>query len=203
MLTRGVAARLAELAVVAVAVAASGITSGQDAACRAPAPPAIRWDAADPGVVTKVRKRAIDLIVLHKAEGSLSDCIAWFKDPLNGVSAHYCVDEREIVQMVRDEDVAWHAGNWKYNERSIGIENSGYNAKDDLGDAHYRKLASLVASLCAKHGIPVDRDHIIGHDEVPDPFHKGRFGGANHHTCPGTYFDWTLFLRYVREASSP
>jgi N-acetyl-anhydromuramyl-L-alanine amidase AmpD len=192
----------AGLAVVAVAVAASGITSGQDGA-RAPARPAVRWDAADPGVVTKVRKRTIDRIVIHKAEGSLKDCVAWFKDPLNGVSAHYCVDDREIVQMVHDQDVAWHAGNMSYNERSIGIENSGYNAKDDVTDAHYRKLASLVASLCAKYAIPVDRDHIIGHGEVPDPFHKGRLGGADHHTCPGKYFDWTLFIRYVREASSP
>ena len=28
--------------------------------------------------------------------------------------------------MVAEQDIAWHAGNWDYNTRAIGIEHEGY-----------------------------------------------------------------------------
>ena len=28
--------------------------------------------------------------------------------------------------MVPERDIAWHAGNWPYNETSIGIEHAGF-----------------------------------------------------------------------------
>ena len=31
-----------------------------------------------------------------------------------------------MAQCVRDADIAWHAGNWKWNKHSIGIEHEGY-----------------------------------------------------------------------------
>ena len=34
--------------------------------------------------------------------------------------------------MVPDEDIAWHAGYWPYNESSIGIEHEGF--VDDPGN---------------------------------------------------------------------
>jgi hypothetical protein len=46
--------------------------------------------------------------------------------------------------------------------------------------------------------LPIDRRHLIGHNEVPDPFHPGLFGGYSHHTDPGRYWDWRRYLAYVR-----
>src|SRR5581483_8554984 len=63
--------------------------------------------------------------------------------------------------------------------------------------AQLRGLAALTAWLCDRYGIPKDRSHIIGHDEVPDPYNPGQFGGSGHHQDPGPYFDWTTFMSYV------
>ena len=60
-----------------------------------------------------------------------------------------------------------------------------------------RSSAQLAAYLCNKYGIPRDRSHIIGHNEVPDPNKSGQYGGVGHHTDPGSYWDWTKYIGYV------
>jgi hypothetical protein len=54
-----------------------------------------------------------------------------------------------------------------------------------------------------RYRIPVDRRHIIGHDEVPDPFDPGTFGGSDHHTDPGAYWRWGYYLKLVRKLAFP
>lgn len=64
---------------------------------------------------------------------------------------------------------------------------------DDPGwftDTMYRSSARLSAYLAKKHDIPIDRDHIIGHNEVPYP---------NDHYDPGNYWDWDKYIGYVRQ----
>lgn len=34
---------------------------------------------------------------------------------------------------------------------------------------------------------------------MPDPFHRGLFGGWAHHTDPGTFWDWSRYMTYVRD----
>ena len=48
----------------------------------------------------------------------------------------------------------------------------------------------LSAYLCKQYTIPIDRYHIIGHNEVPYP---------NTHIDPGYYWDWAKYIGYVRE----
>ncbi len=72
----------------------------------------------------------IDMLVLHYTDGpSLEDCAAIFQDPKRRVSCHYIVGlDGAVLQMVRDEDCAWHCGAsaWRGREgcnlRSLGIE---------------------------------------------------------------------------------
>ena len=72
----------------------------------------------------------IDMLVLHFTDGpSLEDCVAIFRDPVRRVSCHYIVGlDGAVLQMVRDEDCAWHCGvsAWRgregCNRRSLGIE---------------------------------------------------------------------------------
>ena len=45
--------------------------------------------------------------------------------------------------------------------------------------------------------LPIDRKHIIGHSQVPDPNHPGQFGGFAHHTDPGPHWNWPLYISYV------
>jgi hypothetical protein len=51
----------------------------------------------------------------------------------------------------------------------------------------YRASAALTRHICDKYGIPKDRTHIIGHNQVP---------GATH-TDPGPHWNWTTYMSYV------
>jgi N-acetyl-anhydromuramyl-L-alanine amidase AmpD len=95
--------------------------------------------------------------------------------------------------MVREADVAYHAGNREWNERSIGIEHEGYVDDPDrwFTDTAYRASAQLAADISTRYDIPIDREHIVGHHEVP---------GATH-TDPGPYWDWDRYLDLVRAAA--
>ena len=80
---------------------------------------------------TKGKDREIKYIVVHYF-GSLGTAKAvanYFATTENESSAHYCVDEGEVVyQCVEDGDIAWHCGAKTYlhpdcrNSNSIGIE---------------------------------------------------------------------------------
>lgn len=131
----------------------------------------------------------------------------------NKVSIHYLVDREGAVYCFIPEDrAAWHAGEGtfandpkytnKMNFHSIGIEIMGigsyhdmaeymdeeaYNALDPaligFTDAQYEALRLLVADICQRYGIPMDRSHVIGHsDFAPDK------------TDPGELLDWERLL---------
>ncbi|WP_329430082.1 N-acetylmuramoyl-L-alanine amidase [Streptosporangium sp. NBC_01495] len=131
---------------------------------------------------------AIDRIVIHVAQGSYSGTISWFQNSAAKVSAHYVVrsSDGDITQMVREKDRAFHAGN--DNRRSIGIEHEGYvNNASWFTDSMYRASAALTRDIAGRYGIPKDRAHIVGHNEVP---------GADH-TDPGPNWDWTRYMQLV------
>ncbi len=144
----------------------------------------------------------IDKIVLHTVQGGYSSCINWFKNCSAGASAHYVVrsSDGQVTQMVDESDTAWHAGNSNMNHRSVGIELEGYMENPDawFTDAQYRSAAALTRDIAARQGVPLDRSHIVGHDEVPDPDGSG-WGGAGGHTDPGDGFNWTYFMALVTE----
>jgi len=78
----------------------------------------------------RTRTAEIELVVLHyTAAGDIEGTISWFRKRKARVSAHYLISRKgRIVQLVRDSDVAWHAGRsyWQgrrgVNNFSIGIE---------------------------------------------------------------------------------
>ena len=144
---------------------------------------------------------AVRLIVVHVTEGSYAGTVKWFRNPRAHAAANYVVGrDGQIAHMVPDSEVAWHSGNGYVNAHSIGVEHEGYTRIDGIvTDAEYRASASLVASLLRRYHLPADRGHVIGHNEVPDPFHRGLFGGWAHHTDPGRYWDWRRYMTYVRD----
>jgi peptidoglycan hydrolase-like protein with peptidoglycan-binding domain len=159
--------------------------------------PAVRWLPAARGNYTPSSRTRITQVVIHKAQGS--NAAGWFANPRSSASAHYDVHyDASIYQSVADDDIAWHAGNSAVNRASIGIEHAGYAQRADTSDAMYRASARLVAWICRRYGIPIDRRHIIGHAEVPHPRIPGRFGGANGHWDPGPHWNWTYYMSLVR-----
>ncbi|MGW7354277.1 N-acetylmuramoyl-L-alanine amidase, partial [Streptomyces sp. NPDC054784] len=136
----------------------------------------------------------VDRVIIHVVQGSYAVALKVFRDPGHGAATHYVVRGRDghVAQCVRELDVAFHAGNRAYNERSVGIEHEGFvDRPRDFTDVMYASSARLTADICARHDIPLDREHIIGHHEVP---------GADH-TDPGRHWDWDRYLRLVRAAA--
>lgn len=132
----------------------------------------------------------IDRLIIHVIQGSVSVGVNTFQSSAENVSAHYIVGSKgRVVQCVRHEDVAWHAGNWPYNKHAIGIEHGGYadNPRTWTG----RKLeasARLAAYCCRRHNIPVNSRRIIPHNGVP---------GTDHY-CPGPHFPYRRYLDLIR-----
>lgn len=126
-----------------------------------------------------------------------------------GTSAHWNVDSGAIIQSVREQDVAWHAG--PVNPWSIGVEHAGYARQttvewlDSYSMAMLDKSSQLVAEICRRWDIPVQRltaddlrkgkrNGIFGHVDVTD----GLTGGLGHRD-PGEYFPWQMYLANVAE----
>lgn len=138
----------------------------------------------------------IDMVVVHTMEGTYAGTISWFTDPASPGSAHYVMrsSDGEVTQMIWEQDIAWHAGHWTTNARSIGIELEGYISQPQTWytTAMYESLAALILDIADRQGVPLDRDHVIGHVEVPGC--DGYGGGVNCHTDPGTGFDWDRLM---------
>lgn len=108
-----------------------------------------------------------------------------------GGGAHYGINtDGSADQYLLEKHIAWHAGNWEYNQHSVGIEHVGTGKPGDWTDALLRTSARLTATICKRHKIPMDRAHIIGHAEVPYP---------NDHTDPGANFPWAKYIALVKE----
>src|SRR5687767_1752114 len=114
----------------------------------AQAKPAVIQQPAYSGNYTNASRgpAQIDMIIIHDVEGTAPGAASWFANPASKASAHYNVHyDGRIWQSVQDEDVAWHAGNYSINLRSIGVEHSGYAARNLYTDEEYRASAKLVA----------------------------------------------------------
>jgi N-acetyl-anhydromuramyl-L-alanine amidase AmpD len=144
--------------------------------------------------------RTIDRIVIHDTEGRFIGSVRVLQRAGRDASAHFVVSRQgQVVQLVPVTDVAWHAGNGRWNLHSIGIEHEGWaDRRGSYTRAEYQASAKLVAYLAHRWGVPLDRRHIVGHDEVPDPYHRGLYGGVSHHTDPGPYWNWRYYMKLVR-----
>lgn len=132
------------------------------------------------------------------------------------LSVHYIIDRDGTIRCYIPEDrVAWHAGAGTFldderytnqmNQYAIGIEllaigseadmaqylTAGeYQALDDslkgFTQEQYDALKVLVEDICSRNGIPMDRDHVIGHEDY-----------SPKKTDPGELFDWSQLFPTV------
>src|SRR5687768_10002964 len=136
-----------------------------------------------------------EAVVIHIMEGSLASADSWFRAPESQVSAHYGIGKQgEIHQYVGEADTAFHAGRvWKSawtslkprvnpNLYTIGIEHEG-KGESEWPDAMYAASARLIADVCTRWSIPIDRAHIVGHREI-----YGR------KTCPNNAVDFDKLI---------
>ncbi|MGW6982559.1 N-acetylmuramoyl-L-alanine amidase [Streptomyces sp. NPDC054932] len=156
--------------------------------------PAVWVEASESNYTASDRPEAypIEYVVIHLTTDILPVMFDKFKDPAERVSAHYMISATgtRIAQCVRERDVAWHSGSVWYNHRSIGIEHEGWTDQPLYTDKMYEASAVLTATICAKYDVPVDRDHILGHVEVP----------LSTHDDPGPVWNWNKYMELVETA---
>ena len=136
----------------------------------------------------------VDTIVIHYTAISYDRTVRAFSVRSSGVSAHYVIrGDGHITQIVGEADTAWHAGNYFYNLRSVGIELELDSISNPQFTAEqYYAAAALACAIAARHDIPLDREHVIGHNEVP----------GSTHTDPGWSWGWPHFM-YLTSLCAP
>jgi len=154
-------------------------------------------------VAKRPRSQSVDYIVVHDTEETWDKSLKLVQDP-KYVSWNYTLRSADgrIAQHVPTKDVAWHAGNWYANSKSVGIEHEGYLTEPDawFTEEMYRTSARLVRYLAHKYDIPLDRRHILGHDNVPGMTTDAIKGM---HTDPGPYFDWDHYFALLGKPVVP
>src|ERR1700712_1366479 len=75
------------------------------------------------------RSDPIDLVVMHSSVSTFQSALDWLRNPASRVSSHYLVSPAgEVIRLVEEAEMAWHAGVsfWRgrsnLNRWSIGIE---------------------------------------------------------------------------------
>lgn len=140
----------------------------------------------------------IDYIIIHDMEGYFLPSIRLNQDPNYRASWQYSIRSTDghIAQHIKSKDVAWQAGNWYVNAKSIGIEHEGFLAEGGTWytEAMYRSSARLVRYLALRHGVPLDRAHILGHDNVPGTLPTTV---RNMHEDPGPFWDWAHYFQLM------
>ncbi|GAA5156171.1 N-acetylmuramoyl-L-alanine amidase [Nocardioides marinquilinus] len=143
------------------------------------------------------RAPKITHIVVHDTECSYETALDLVSDPTY-VSWQYTLRSSDglIAQHALARDVCWHAGNWYVNMHSIGMEHEGYAAEGApwYSEPMYRTSSKLLSWLSRQHDIPLDRAHVIGHDQVPGtttPTIPGM------HWDPGPFWDWEHYFELM------
>ena len=94
---------------------------------------------------SQVPNRTIEQIFIHHwgERGQTHDGVVdFFCNGPGSTSAHFVASAGRVNCIVSPADVAWHAGVWESNIKSVGIE-----CRPEATDDDYREVAGLVAWL--------------------------------------------------------
>ena len=144
-----------------------------------------------------LKKRSISkvkyLIFHYTGMKSENAAIRKLTDKNSKVSCHYFIKKNgEIVKMVPDLYIAWHAGisSWKkdkfLNSKSIGVEVS--NPGHEHGYKHFntKQVKSIIKlSKTLKKRYKIKKENILGHSDIA-PLRK---------KDPGEKFPWKLLYK--------
>jgi N-acetyl-anhydromuramyl-L-alanine amidase AmpD len=123
------------------------------------------------------------LLILHSSSsrGTAEEMRQYFARGERQVSYHYIIDAQgHTVVSVDPQDIAYHAGNWDTNKRSIGIGLIGVAGQHSFPAAQLKALVALMAKLSHDFDLSLKRvhDYIDGRAYL-------RFGVAQHANVPG------------------
>ena len=134
-------------------------------------------------------KRNLKFVIIHyTGMQSEIESIKRLKDPKYKVSCHYIINRKgDVTQMVREENIAWHAGKSKWkkfknlNNYSIGIELVNKGHQFGYQNFTHQQIFSLI-KLCKKikKKYLIKKENFLGHSDIA-PLRK---------VDPGEKFPW-------------
>jgi len=208
----GVEGPMTQAAVSAFTAACPGTLDTMIAAALVSVPPLIL--AAHFTPANRPHSAPIDLIVEHTMEApekpkTAFNVASWFAGTsAPQASAHFCVDDAQVIQCVLECDVAWAAPG--ANSNGVHIEHAGYASQtpdqwdDDYSNAVLANSAKLCARLARRFNIPIiklsaddlkaGKRGFCGHADVTAAFCKSG------HSDPGPNYPWVKYLALVQSA---
>jgi len=127
--------------------------------------------------------RTIQYFVIHHMATTNGD---WTENAMHTgskeVSANYIQRSNgDLIGVVPEELRSWSLSSAEWDGKSVTVETENLSTTGwTISDAAYHKLALLAVDLHQRYGLPLDRNHIIGHREV-----YTRFGASYATACPG------------------
>mgnify|MGYP001374081673 CR=1 FL=1 len=136
----------------------------------------------------RITRNIIFVIFHYTGMQSEIASIKRLKNPKSKVSCHYLINRKgEITQLVKDKNVAWHAGKSKWkkyvnlNSSSIGIELENKGHEKGYESFSYLQIKSLInLSISIKKKYKIKRENFLGHSDI-SPLRK---------IDPGEKFPW-------------
>ena len=155
------------------------------------------------------------LVVVHtmetpESEGRAKQVAGWFAGKTAPqASAHYMVDDKQIIQSVSEFDTSWAVDDYTLNQQSISIEHSGSASQtaaqwtDVYSTAELKLSAQLSAEIAKRYRIPIvkltpqdilaGKSGFCGHHDITVA--KAIAGG---HTDPGVNFPWNNYIALIK-----
>ena len=139
-------------------------------------------------------KKDIKFVVIHYT-GMQSEIESTKRllSPVYKVSCHYLINRKgKIIQMVKDNKIAWHAGKSKWkkftnlNKDSLGIELINKGHKFGYQNFSSQQIKSLI-KLCKilKKKYKIKKKNVLGHSHI----------APNRKIDPGPMFPWNFLYR--------
>ena len=140
-------------------------------------------------------KNSVKFIIIHyTGMQSEIESLNRLKNVKSKVSCHYFINRKGLItQMVKDNQIAWHAGKSKWknfknlNKNSIGIElqNKGHQfGYQNFSNVQITSLINLCKNLKKKYKIKIE--NFLGHSDIA-PLRK---------LDPGEKFPWKKLSNY-------
>ena len=120
---------------------------------------------------TKKVTKKTEIVLHHWGSGGqkFANVCDWFAR-LAGTSAHYVVEAGKVACLVSPKHVAWHAGVWSVNVRSIGLE-----CRPECSAGDRETVSQVIADIWKSEG-----------RKLPVTYHKKYKNTA----CPGRYMKY-------------
>lgn len=142
---------------------------------------------------------AIKYLVIHDTGNTSKGADAtghyrYFNGGNRNASAHYFVDDKQVVQLVGDSLSAWHVGDGRgrygiTNANSLGIEMC-INVDGDYAQMYYHTV-ELAKNIMRKFNIPIER--VVRHYD------------ASRKTCPAHMrkSNWQAWAQFKKDIQGP